>query len=817
MKISTKWVEQFTTIEIEREELIRRIGSQLGAIESVEDWGSYFDNQIVVAEIVRADDHPDADKLGVYELSIGGDNLVTVCAGDKTLQHGDKVGYIPPGANVPKSVKQVEPFEIQERDLRGVTTQGMMGSARELLFSENHDGVAKLDTDASAGTPLADVYDLDDLIIDVENKMFTHRPDLFGIIGIAREISGIQGLAFNSPDWYKEAIEFPEPTAELSLKIKNEIPELCPRFSAITLAGVSIHDSPLIMQSYLSRVGLRPINNVVDVTNFGMYLTAQPTHAFDYDKVAKLSKAEPTIIIRKPKSNEKIKLLDGREIAPHSDTAMVATDNQLISVGGSMGGADTEVDGDTKNVILEAASWDLYSIRRTSFTHGIFTDAVTRFSKGQSARQTLPALRQMLDLFVKNTGAKLASQLIDDFPSESGPVEITISSDFVNARLGSTFSADEIAKTLSNVEIPSRVEADNVVATIPFWRTDLELKEDLVEEVGRINGYDNLPVDVPLRKSKPNFRTDELRLKGRLRQILSAAGARDVITYNFVSSDLFVKAGYSDELVETAYRIRNSLSPDLEFMRISLLPSITEKVNPNVRAGYGSFALFEVNKSHNKEQQKDGLPEENLSLALTVASDRSQNGSAYYQAKAYLSFLVKQLGQDITVRRESDGDLSTPLGHSVKSLFAKNRIAAVEVDGKFAGFVGEYSAQTKQRFKLPKYSAGFEIDASVLRDEYSPYTAISRFPASTQDVTLSTPDEIEYGDLEHLVLRSLESEEFDVSVQPISIYRAENTAQRRITFRLTFRSDSRTLKTSEINQAISEMVAKTTDMGIEQI
>lgn len=817
MKLSTQWVQQFTTINLERDELVRRIGSQLGAVEEVEDWGAYYDDKISIARITKASDHPDADKLGVYELDTG-DETVTVCAGDKTLQEGDAVAYIPPGSAVPLSVKEGEPFVIEKRELRGVESNGMMGSAKELLISDSHEGVLKLDTDAEAGASFKEEYKLDDVIIDIENKMFTHRPDLFGIIGLAREIAGIQNIEFTSPEWYRESPDITSDSNELPLHVSIDVPELCPRFSAVVLKGVEVKDSNIQTQSFLTRVGLRPINNVVDITNIGMYLTAQPTHAFDYDKVAKKSGGDAHIVVRKPSKGEKITLLDGREIEPGEDVAMVATKDELLSVGGSIGGADSEVDASTTNVILEAASWDLYSIRRTSFAHGIFTDAVTRFNKGQNPRQTLTTLNYLIDLFQSEAGATLASDVIDEYPAKTDQPNVELTADFINQRLGSTFETTDVTAILNNVELQTSVEGDSIAVVVPFWRTDLEVAEDIVEEIGRLHGYDNLPIDVPKRKSQPNLRTEELAQKGEIRQLLASAGARDILTYNFVSSSLFAKAGYSQELIDSAYRIRNSLSPELEYMRISLLPSVVDKVNANIRSGHGTFTLFEINKSHNREQQDhEELPEERTTLALVVASDRQQNGSPYFQAKRYIDYLCAERGLEVAYRPESDGDRSTPLGASVASLFAESRMASVEIDGEFAGLIGEFSSGVKNRFKLPEYSAGFELDVDALSGGGTEYQALSRFPASTQDITLETPNQVDYADLAAMIQKTLQTEEHTVNLWPLGIYRANPESLRRISFRVRFQSPSRTLTTTEINESIAALTARLSELDITQV
>ncbi|HXE09858.1 MAG TPA: phenylalanine--tRNA ligase subunit beta, partial [Verrucomicrobiae bacterium] len=370
------------------DKLVERIGAQLGAVEEVIPYGNRFDGVIVV-KVVECEKHPDADKLSLCRVDDGGvvkgverdgDSLVQVVCGAPNVRAGILAAWLPPGAVVP-STRDKEPFVLEVRDFRGKTSNGMLASLKELGIGDDHEGILEVDADANPGTTFTEAYRAEgEVVIDIENKMFTHRPDCFGLMGVTREVAGIQQKSFKSPAWYVVEPKFPEPEGEaLPLKVTNELPKLVPRFTTIAMSDVKVGPSPGWLQIVLSELGIRPINNIVDFTNFWMLETGQPLHAYDYDKLKALSGGEPHIVIRKPHKGEKIKLLNGKEIVPHADAIMIATDKQLIGVGGIMGGSETEVDVHTRNIVLECANFDMYSVRRTSMTHGLFTDAVTRF------------------------------------------------------------------------------------------------------------------------------------------------------------------------------------------------------------------------------------------------------------------------------------------------------------------------------------------------------------------------------------------------------------------------------------------------------
>ncbi|HVU59288.1 MAG TPA: phenylalanine--tRNA ligase beta subunit-related protein, partial [Candidatus Saccharimonadales bacterium] len=354
-KLDTQWHASGEPVSDGADALAARIGAQLGAIEEVIDVGSKYTG-VLIANVVSCENHPDADRLHVCKVDDGGkaqgverdsDGHVQVVCGAPNVHEGMLAAWLPPGTTVPSTYGK-EPFVMEARAIRGQMSNGMMASPKELALGDSHEGILEIDEDVAPGTPFAEHFNLaGDVVFDIENKMFTHRPDCFGLLGVAREIAGIQGQAFKSPDWYKTDPVFPAAEAdELKLEVRNEIPELVPRFTAITLRDVTITQSPVWLQIELAKLGMRPINNVVDLTNYYMLLTGQPLHAYDYDKVMAQDQGadHATIVVRHPKQGEKILLLNGKEVEPRPEAMMIATRDRLIGIGGVMGGGDTEVD-----------------------------------------------------------------------------------------------------------------------------------------------------------------------------------------------------------------------------------------------------------------------------------------------------------------------------------------------------------------------------------------------------------------------------------------------------------------------------------------
>ncbi|MGD8374333.1 MAG: phenylalanine--tRNA ligase subunit beta [Candidatus Woesebacteria bacterium] len=819
MKISLNWLKEYTKVSESVDDLVARIGAQLGAVEEVVDLRGKYDG-IKVAQIIEAKPHDNADKLNIYQVTDGLEQTQVV-SGDKNLNIGDKVAWLCPGTTVPSTYGTSHPVVMGSREMRGQISHGMFASGKELDINDDDTSVLKLDTDAKPGVLLAKAYGLDDVIIDIENKMFTHRPDCFGLLGVAREVAGIRGKKFESPDWYlqKNGLVLKPAVEVVELKIDNKEPSLCNQYNAAVIRNVKIEPSPIAIQSYLKRVGIRPINNIVDITNYLMYLTGQPLHAFDYDKVAALDDQEhAAIVVRTPKENEEIKLLDGRVVKPGKNTVLICSRRKPLAIGGVMGGANSEIDDSTTSIIIESAAFNMYEIRRTSMELGIFTDAVTRYSKGQSPVQCKVVLAEAVSLITQHYGAQLTTEIGLERPIGTAPVFVNVR--MLNQRLGLDLKSQQIKEILENAEIRTYVTGNQIKVFPPFWRTDLEIAEDIVEEVGRLYGYDKLPHSLPERSTEAVESPGIERFLVDVRNILASAGNNELQTYSFVPSRMFQK---TDQDSKPAYRLRNALSPELQFVRTSLLPSLLDKIHVNHKAGYDLFGLFEIGKSHNKHEiAKDELPRERLGLSYVFSAEKKAaigwDGSPYYQAKYQLGYLLGRLNMHDVAYRSLDGaKLEQWWLQNLAKLFEPKRAALVLVDRKIIGVVGEFLPVARKNFKLPEFVSGFELDLTALHGFNRPvssYKQILRFPSTGQDVCLRVTRDVLCRDVQKILLKAFKNDErLRVSVDVVDIYqRKEDKNHKQITYRIALQHHDRTLTTKEV----SDYLAKAVDLAKEK-
>lgn len=821
MKISVNWVKELgVSLPDDKKELVAKISSGLGAIESTVDLKEKYSGAYIV-KVVQCDKHPNADKLSVCLIDDGGAvqhvnrndrGYIQVVCGAPNIAEGQLVVWLSPGSIVP-ATHQKDEFRLDVRDIRGKTSAGMIASEKELDLGADHSGILVISDDVHIGSTFASAFGLDDFIIEIENKMITNRPDCFGVLGLARELSGIFGQKFQSPAWYLSDNYGLEPEAELlDFSVENEVPELAPRFTMVALSHVGVGTSPLWLRSYLMRMGQKPINNVVDITNYLMFLTGQPLHAFDYDKVTSLSdNSKAKVIVRHPRQDEELKLLDGKVIKPHESSILICTNQTPIALAGVMGGKETEVDENTKRILLETANFNLYSVRKTSMKHGIFTEAVTRFSKGQNSRQCGSVARQALELLKKETGAKIASQLVDIDKDENNQSN-TIDTDtgLISSRLGHEFSSEAIGTLLSNVEFQVQTNS-NLSIAIPFWRKDILIAEDIVEEVGRLYGYDKLTLELPRRSLKPAKGNPSHDFEKDLKIKLASAGANEVYSYNFIHEDLLNCASQSKD---SAYHIRNAISPELQYMRVSLLPGLLSKVHANIKRNYATIALFETGVVHVKSVNDDndsGLPKELSRLAFVFAVGdllaEKYSGAPYYRAKKYLDFITDGLGLNVTYRELRSNYEYTPSKLAIAPLDS-NRSAEILINGVCVGFIGEFNAVISKKLKLPSICAGFEIGLQAFQKLLPPgrksiYRQISKFPVSRQDISFAVNSSVTYDDLRLSLMELLDEESLSVSIEPLDIYRKDETTKH-ISFRLVFSSSKKTFTTEETNTLLEE-------------
>ena len=833
MKVSLNIVKNLVNFELPPvDELVARVNAQLGSVEKVIDLGAQYKDARIV-HVVQCEPHPNADRLHVCLIDDGGavaniprddKGYVQVVCGAPNVHADMWAVWLPPNSTVPASFADAEPFVLGARKLRGVLSQGMMAAADELAIGTDHDGIVEISgrdmpkgVVLQAGDSFAQVFGLDDVVLDIENKMFTHRPDCFGQLGVAREISGIFGQAFTSPDWYTVAQEFADGSG-LKLDVYNDIPDLVPRFMAVAVKNVVVQPSPLWLQCQLVAMGGKPINNIVDATNYIMLMTAQPTHAYDYDKLrgGKLG-------ARMAREGETIALLNGKTCALGTDDIVIADSERAVALGGIMGGADTEVSSDTKNIVLECASFDMYAVRKTAMRHGVFTDALSRFNKGQSPLQNAPVLKRLMGM----VGGEQASEVHDKkqfsdefdeyFAGKYTPANIDINSSFINQRLGLQLADSDIYTLLNNVEVHSHGPEDELgymCIQVPFWRTDIELKEDVVEEVGRLYDFGKLPRQLPQRSTKPAPKNPRRELKRQIREQLSRAGANEALTYSFVHEHILKSA---EQHADQAYKLSNALSPDLQYYRLSVLPSLLDKVHANIKAGHDEFCLFEIGKGHDARlpHNEDGLPSERTFVDAVYAAKKACASAPYYQAQRMAVRLLSSLGvQFELIPMATENDDSEELGgveFEVAAPFDWRRSAWILCGKKRFGIVGEFKQAVRRNFKLPEYTAGFSIDFDQLlaqpRDKQT-YRPLSRFPSTSRDVSLRAPRDVSYAELYHVVQAAVNESAGDiiVTIEPRAIFQPANDHSiKTTTFRLRMTHYERTLTDADAKPIVDRV------------
>lgn len=821
MIVSVNWLKKFTDISGSVDELAALIGARLVEIESVEYIGDKY-KDVTVVRVVECGPLEGSDHLNVTKIDDGGvaqdverdeNGLVQVVCGAPNVHAGMLAAWLPPKSVVPETFNDAEPFMLGAKPLRGVMSNGMLASARELDLYDDHSGIIEIDKEAAPGASFAELYELNDYLLDIENKSLTHRPDAFGLIGFAREVAGIQGLPFETPEWLKAL----EPTIEAGTSkeapaIVIEDAGLSDRFQAIVLSDIKeTAVSPIQMQTYLARSGVRPINASVDVSNYLMVLTGQPSHTYDYDKLRQVAGDDFTIRVRAAQEGEKLVLLDGKEISLDVSDIVIAAGNTPVGLAGIMGGQSTLVDENTTSVLLEVATFDLYHMRSSQMRHGIFSEAVTRFTKGIPAALSAPVLAEAVNMLQQYAGATIASAVVQDYPGVRTAGAVSVSLARINDTLGTQFSIDDAVTLLQNVGFAVEVSDLELTVQVPYWRHDIHIAEDVIEEVGRLSGFDSIAPTLPVRDFVAVRPSTFDQLRSTLRKLFVKAGANEVVTYSFVHGDVFKKVGQS---ADNAYRIVNSISPELQYYRQSLTPSLLSHVFANVKAGYGEFALFEANKVHQKSSglTDEQVPVETDRIAL-VTADAKKQGAAFYSAKRTLEYALQVLGVEVTYTRlDEAGDIDSAL---VAPYEPKRSAVIIDASTQAVlGVIGEYKKSVQKAFKLPEFVAGFELDPRALLEAVNKvgvrYQALSRYPGTERDVCFQVRTDIAYSLIAKTAVNALSETALITSLEPLDIYQAEGADTKNITVRIKLASYEKTLTNEEITEVMNKVITAVT-------
>ena len=829
MIISVNWLKKFVPDLPEIDELSKLIGARLVEIESIENLNEKY-KDVVIARVISAKKVEGSDHLNLCKIDDGGkrdgverdeNGFVQVVCGAPNVREGLFVAWLPPKAIVPETFGG-ENFQLSARKLMGNMSNGMIASLRELGLGDEHDGILEISPETfenglQAGDSFAEKFELNDYLLEVENKSLTHRPDCFGIIGFAREVAGILGQKFVEPDFIKQSDFGFEVNNDKSIVIDAQDAEICERYTAAIFDVSDILKNPnlTLEKTYLLRSGMRPIDIITDLANELMLETGQPLHTFDFDKLAKINGGKNVkMTVRKAFENEELELLDGRKIKMSQNDIVIATgenDENAVALAGAMGGKSTEIDENTTRILVESATFNLYNLRNTQMRHGIFSEAITRFTKGVPEMMS----RKVLDLFgmqLLALGGKSLSEIADskgDFYYNKS--EISVSKDKINQILGTNFSSEEIRKTLENVGILTKND-NSEIFIVPFWRNDLHIEEDLIEEVGRLNGYDNIKLQLPKRTFRAVKKAKIDLLQSEIREILVSSGANEILTYTFVHGDLLKKAGQDPK---NAYKIINSISPELQYYRQTLTPSLLSKVNQNIRAGFSEFAIFEMNKITEKTLglNEENVPFEQKKLAFIYTKNKGEN--TFFEAKNYAEFLFNKLGLKVKFIKF---DLSkSPLSTE----FEPKRSALIQVSNsegeKILGVIGEFKKKIQKALKLPESTAGFELDLGILLENTGRTSVkikdFSKFQSVERDISINVDESRQFAEIFD-IFKDISSEFKDVEIEtlPIDIFNnGDGTKNISIRFKIT--PFEKTLNGDEIRDIMQKIEEKAVKNG----
>ena len=790
MLIPFSWLSQYVDITLPADELAHRLtmgGIEVGDVVTRGGWDG-----CVVGYVRATRPHPNADTLTLCEVDPGDGPPLEVVCGAPNVAAGQKICFARPGVTL-LNMHTGRREELKPATIRGVVSEGMICSEAELEISDEHEGIIVLPDDAIVGAPLDDV--LGDTFLELE--LTPNRGDCLSILGVAREIAALTGQPVRVPE-----TAYPEsntPVDELA-KVTIADPDLCHRYTASVIIGITIGPSPDWLQDRLTRAGLRPINNVVDVTNYVMLEFNQPLHAFDLDTVT-----DRHVIVRRAADGEKFTTLDDVERTLTSDNLLIADPAQAIGIGGVMGGANSEITPSTVNMLLESATFHNLNNRRTATELNLRTEASQRFEKGLRPELAPIALRRATQLILETAGGQAAAGIIDVFPDADRPVaSVPLTVPRLRQVLGMDLDVARAESVLNSLGIATRrAGPDRLEAEPPYWRSDIAIEEDLIEEVIRIIGYDEVPTTM-LSSPIPYHRGDAMTtLKDNLRDALAAAGMQETISYPLVGPDELAKLGNGAADCQPLLRVANPMSAEQNVLRPTLAASILNTLAYNRGHNDGGFRLFELGRAF--IPQSDGLPQERELAAGVMSGPRHDanwlsdaESLDFFDLSGTLATALDRVGFAASFTREDN------------PLFHPGRAANVAVAGSHAvGVIGELHPDVAAAFDLdaePVIYFELRLDdllAAQLDDELtaSRFQSLSRFPAANRDLALVAPADVPASRVQQLIERVRLVERADL----FDVYDGENVPEgtRSLAFRIRFRAADRTLTAEDVNRAVN--------------
>jgi phenylalanyl-tRNA synthetase beta chain len=786
MKCSIKWLRRYVDINISPEMLAKRItlaGTEVARVDVIGGWEDVF-----IGQVVTVNPHPNADRLRLATVSLGEEQLTVVC-GAPNLAIGDKIAFARAGAHLIDG-HSGEKIVLKPNKIRGVLSEGMICSEMELGLSKNHEGILVLPPDAPLGDKLADY--MGDMIFDLE--VTPNRPDMLSILGIAHEVAALTSANVREPssDYICAGRAIQE---SVSVEIKDS--ELCPRYCAGLVTGVKVGPSPRWLKEALASVGVRSINNIVDITNFVMMEYGQPLHAFDYNRIG-----AGKIVVRRAVENEVITTLDGIERKLSADMLVIADPARAVAVAGVMGGTTSEVTDGTTSVLIESASFKAASVHSTQVRLKLPSEASARFERGIRADLTLPALRRVVQLMVECCGAVAADGIIDHYlgRKEIIPVNLTVTE--VKRILGVDIPAEQIEKTLVAVGCQIRRVADNAFEVLPpYWRSDLRIDVDFIEDIARILGYEHIPDRLLSGEMPQQNPAPKLGLRLKVRQTLVGFGFQELITYALTSKHTLEK-GLNRGLSLEPLRVAYPMSSEEECLRTSLRGNVLSALSANIHREEGSICFFET--GHVYLPKSGDLPDEPEILCGVLTSTGIEKvwlgrkePIDFFDAKGVVEGLLSVLGVKAGFCVSTDDGLR--MGCQ----------ASILLDGQEVGVLGAIHPKVAQVFELPSNTYLFE----VILDRLLPYTQgstryeqLPRFPAVMRDLALVLDASVSH----QQVLDIVQGFSLVKSVVLFDVYIGQQVAEGRksLAYSLTFQSMEHTLTDAEVDEVMDAILHK---------
>ncbi len=787
MKFTLSWLQDYVDISLSATELAAGLTMAGLEVDSVDETGADLD-QLVIARVAAVEGHPDADRLHVCEVDDGEDRRQIVC-GAANVHAGMITVLARPGAVLPGGLK------IKSSKLRGVKSDGMLCSAAELGLEDGSDGILDLDRDLSVGTPAASALGLVDTLIEVD--LTPNRADCASVIGIAREAAALTNTSLRSP-----AVSDLSFSGQAPFTVKIADYDLCRRYCACIIRGVKVGPSPWWLKKRLLSVGLRPINNVVDITNFVMLECGQPMHAFDFNR---LSGTE--IEVRSAREGEKIKTLDGREHDLTPETLVVADAGGAVAVAGVMGGEATQVDAATGDILLESACFSAVSVRRTARRLNLGTDSSYRFERGVDPGATAHALARAAELVVK-MGAGEIEGAVDVQGKAAKPLKLLFRPHRCNKLLGTSLSGEEIMAMLSAIELGCRlIDTETLEVTVPTFRVDIEREIDLVEEVARLVGYDHLPESLPRVTLAPAIESPDRVFRLKAAAAMVEIGLSEVINYSFVSSSHRRLLGYGESPDEFV-RLKNPLAEEQSVMRTTILPGLIENLNHNLNRQAPGLMIFEVGKVFHPRGGRDRQPRENTRISAIIAGRRNSGAPVIhfgrekvdlYDVTGVVSAFISRMGYRIDAFTVAE-DLP----------FASGTVA-VSVNGVRIGACGELSPGVTREFGVKQAAWFIDLDLDMLmgiKREDKIFFPLPKFPAVYRDIAIVLSEAVPVAEL----MASLEKGGGNLleSAELFDVYKGDKVeaGTKSVAVRLVFRSAGSTLKDKQINKAMNKILAE---------